>query len=275
MRVNSCASMLKPELDTYAAKICCADLYSSELARLILGDSLHPGGLRATNRLGRVMGLRPGWRVLDLACGMGSSAAAVSRVFHCHVTGLELGADAVATSRRRTLEQPVPADVSFVRGDAESPPFRSAAFDAVIIECATSLFINKPEAIQEVSRLLRPGGVLGLSDVTVEPGSLPPELDSAVGMMLCLTDALPSDGYQSLLENGGFTMMGREDVSDEISALLSELRSKLVLWQTFAGPAAGFTDDLAASAPDLIDRIGNLVQRGQIGYWLYAARKPE
>ena len=68
-------------------------------------------------------------------------------------------------------------------------------------------------------------------------------------------------------------MTGREDVSDEISALLSELRSKLVLWQTFAGPAAGFTDDLAASAPDLIDRVGNLVQRGQIGYWLYAARQ--
>ena len=122
---------------------------------------------------------------------MGTSAAAVSRVFHCHVTGLELGADAVATSRRRALEQPVPADVSFVRGDAESTPFRSAAFDAVIIECATSLFINKPEAIQEVRRLLRPGGVLGLSDVTVEPGSLPPELDSAVGMMLCLTGRPP------------------------------------------------------------------------------------
>ena len=101
---------------SYAAKICCADLYSSDLARLILGDSLHPGGLRVTNRLGRIMGLQPGWRVLDLACGMGTSANAISRVFRCHVTGLELGAEGTAASRRRSLEQPMPANVDFVRG---------------------------------------------------------------------------------------------------------------------------------------------------------------
>ena len=116
--------MFKSVLDTYTAKICCADLYSSEMARFILGDSLHPGGLRVTNRLGRAMGLQAGWRVLDLACGMGTSATAVSRMFRCHVTGLELGADAASASRRRALEQPAPANVDFVRGDAEAPPFR-------------------------------------------------------------------------------------------------------------------------------------------------------
>ena len=221
-------------LNTYAAKICCADLYSSELARLILGDSLHPGGLRATNRLGRAMGLRPGWRVLDLACGLGTSATAISRVFRCQVTGLDLGAEAAVDSRKRALEAPIPADVAFVRGDAEMPPFRTGAFDAVVIECATSLFADKPAAVAEVWRLLRPGGVLGLSDVTVEPGSLPPELDSPMGMMLCLTDALPSAGYPDLLEQGGFTVSERIDLSAEVLGLLGELREKLALWSSFA-----------------------------------------
>lgn len=259
-------------LNTYAAKICCADLYSSELARLILGDSLHPGGLRATNRLGRAMGLQPGWRVLDLACGMGTSATAISRVFRCHVTGLELGAAAAQNSRQRALDQPAPANVAFVRGDAEMPPFRSGAFDAVIIECATSLFADKPAAIEEVRRLLRPDGVVGLSDVTVEPGRLPPELDGTVGMMLCLTDALPAGGYQGLLENAGFTIDESADLSGEVLSLLAELRGKLDIRHMLGQTAPGVAGDLADIAPGVLERVEDLVQQGQIGYWHYVGR---
>ena len=261
-------------LDTYAAKICCADLYSSELARLILGDSLHPGGLRATNRLGRAMGLQAGWRVLDLACGLGTSANALSRVFRCQVVGLELGAEASASSRQRALEQPVPADVAFVRGDAELPPFREGAFDAVIIECATSLFVDKGTAIERVRRLLRPGGVVGISDVTVEPGSLPPELDGTVGMMLCLTDALPARGYQHLLQETGFLTAEPEDLSGEVMALLADLRAKVALSGMVLPSAGELAADLADSAPDLLDRVEQSVSRGQIGYWLYVGRNP-
>ena len=261
-------------LQTYSAKICCADLYSSELARLILGDSLHPGGLRATNRLGRAMGLQPGWRVLDLACGLGTSATALSRVFRCHVTGLELGKDAATASRQRALDDPVASSVAFVRGGAETPPFRPGAFDAVVIECATSLFPDKPVAIAEARRLLRPGGVIGLSDVTVEPGSLPPELDGAVGMMLCLTDALPAGGYSDLLESGGFLVTERADLSDEVLALLAELRGKLAIWRGLGSSAPQLAAELADIGPDLLERVEALVRRGQIGYWLYVAHRP-
>ena len=111
----------------YAAKICCADLYASELARLILGDSLHPGGLRATNRLGRAMGLQAGWRVLDVACGLGVSAAALSRVFRCQVVGLELGAATllarVPAPRLRRLPRPARPGRP---GPARNPPEREA-----------------------------------------------------------------------------------------------------------------------------------------------------
>ncbi len=259
-------------LNTYSAKICCADLYSSKLARLILGDSLHPGGLRATNRLGRAMGLQPGWRVLDLACGLGTSATALSRVFRCHVTGLDLGAEAAQTSRQRAFEDPIPADVAFVRGDAEMPPFRSGTFDAVVIECATSLFADKPAAIAEVRRLLRPGGVIGLSDVTVEPGALPPELDSTVGMMLCLTDALPAGGYPQLLASGGFEILDRADLSDEVLSLLAELRNRMAIWNGLGPTGSPGGDVWPDFPPDLLDRVEASVTRGDIGYWLYVAR---
>ena len=269
-----CQAVKSTMLNTYAAKICCADLYSSELARLILGDSLHPGGLRATNRLGRAMGLQAGWRVLDLACGLGASATALSRVFRCQVIGLELGAEAALTSRRRALEEPVPANVAFVRGDAELPPFRDGAFDAVVIECATSLFSDKAAAISRVCRLLRPGGVIGISDVTVEPGSLPPELDGTVGRLLCLTDALPAAGYQCLLERSGFITGEPEDLSAEVATLLSDLRGKMALGGAVGIMQSQLSDDLAESVPGLLDHVDRAVSQSRIGYWLYVGRNP-
>ena len=65
-------------LEQARAKACCADLYQSDLARLILGDTMHPGGLALTNRLGKLMDIQPGDWVMDLASARGASAMAVS-----------------------------------------------------------------------------------------------------------------------------------------------------------------------------------------------------
>ena len=70
------------------AKACCADLYQSPMAKMVLGDTLHPGGLGLTNTLGRLTGIQPGDWVVDLTSARGASALAVARVFHCNVVGV-------------------------------------------------------------------------------------------------------------------------------------------------------------------------------------------
>ena len=49
--------------DAAELKTCCAALYESDFARLLLGDSFHPGGLPLTARLGELLSLAPGQRV--------------------------------------------------------------------------------------------------------------------------------------------------------------------------------------------------------------------
>src|SRR5271155_3665874 len=72
-------------------KSCCAAVYQSDFARLLLGDSFHPGGQRLSARLGEEMGLGPGDRVLDVASGKGESAIFVARQFGCQVVGVDFG----------------------------------------------------------------------------------------------------------------------------------------------------------------------------------------
>ena len=258
------------------AKACCADLYQSDLARLIMGDTLHPGGLGLTNKLGRLMGLEPGDLVADLASARGDSAQALGRVFRCSVLGVEFGAEAV---RHAGSVAPAEGRAHFVRGDAECLPLRSGVFDAAVCECSMSLFINKAQAMAETSRLLRPGGRFGLSDVTIEPDSLPPELEGELGQVLCLTSALTADGYVDLLEEGGFTVTERLDASGEIVKILDEAESKLaafLAWQRLSG--AGSDDSPPGGEqleqwPELVAKVRDMVNTGKLGYWLFVGEK--
>ena len=46
-------------LSPSAIKQCCAAVYDSDVARLLLGDSLHPGGTKLTEHLGQILVLGP------------------------------------------------------------------------------------------------------------------------------------------------------------------------------------------------------------------------
>lgn len=80
-------------------KSCCAAVYGSDWARLLLGDSFHPGGMALTTRLGELVGLGPDDRVLDVAAGRGTSAIHLARRFGCAVVGVDLSAASVAAAR--------------------------------------------------------------------------------------------------------------------------------------------------------------------------------
>ena len=258
------------------AKACCADLYQSDLARFVFGDTLHPGGLGLTNQLARLMDIRPQEWVADLASGRGASALAVSRVFHCNVLGVEFGAAAVAHARATSQESPSEAGAFFVRGDVEYIPLRSGRFDRVFCECSLSLFLDKATVVGQAAELLRPGGRFGLSDVTLTPGSLPSELDGTLSQLLCLSDALDIQGYADLLTNGGLRLIHQQDASTEILKIMDDVEGKLgayKAWQTTTGQAEAGSGILE-KAPQVIATLRQLVEGGQLGYWLFVAEKP-
>ena len=253
------------------AKACCADLYQSDMAKLIMGDTLHPGGLGLTNKLGRLMGLGPGDVVADLASARGESAQALGRVFRCSVLGVEFGAEAV---RHAHGAAPKSARAHFVRGDAEKLPLRTGAFDAAVCECSMSLFINKAQAVAETARLLKPGGRFGLSDVTIEPGALPAELEGDLGQVLCMTSALTAEGYVDLLEEGGFTVTERLDVSGEIIKILDEVEGKLAAFLAFQRMSESATGEgQLERSPELVARVRDMVNARELGYWLFVGEK--
>lgn len=252
-------------------KSCCANVYASDWARLLLGDSFHPGGLALTERLGELLGLRPEFRVLDVASGRGASAIFLAKQFGCQVVGVDYGVGTVAEATRAAREAGVADLVSFRQGDAERLPFQDASFDAVVCECAYCTFPDKAAAAREFHRVLRPGGTVGLSDLT-RGGELPLELQTLLAWVACLGDARPVEEYVAYLEASGFARFSIEPRDQALAELVRDVRAKLLGAELMSklGKLTLPVGDLD-QAKQMARAAATAVEQGRLGYALLLA----
>jgi ubiquinone/menaquinone biosynthesis C-methylase UbiE len=208
-------------------KACCAAVYETEWARLLLGASFHPGGLALTSRLGRLLGLEANSVVVDAACGRGASALHLARTFGCRVIGLDLGEENIAAAKAAAREAGLAGRVTFGRGDAEQLPLDSGLADAVICECAYCTFPDKALAAAEFARVLKPGGRIGISDLSRTSG-LSEVLRDLLAWVACIADARPREEYIEYLNGAGFTGIQSEQHIEALLEMVQEIRGKLL-----------------------------------------------
>src|SRR5260370_32457990 len=134
---------------TEILKQCCAELYESDLAKVLLGDSFHPGGLRLTERLGSLLRLTADSRVLDVASGKGASAFFLAEQFGCHVVGVDYSSRNVANANELADTKGLAPRLRFERGDAEGLSLPDESFDAIICEGAFCTLPSKPATARQ------------------------------------------------------------------------------------------------------------------------------
>ncbi len=114
------------------------------------------------------VGLQPGWRVLDAACGGGSYLPLISTLVGPSgaVSAFDLAPDSIAAVERRIADGECSCPVDARVAPLLDLPYSAAEFDAVW--CANALeYLDDEElvrALEEFVRVLRPGGVLGTKD---------------------------------------------------------------------------------------------------------------
>lgn len=175
------------------------------LARAVKGPA--GPGMPGELEIARLMlALTSGETVLDLACGPGNFTRKLARLVAPE--GLAVGVDASATMLARgaaELERRGPANVALVRADATALPFRDRSFDAVCCFAALHLFAKPFSALDEMRRVLAPGGRIALMtsvrrQVTLE--RLKPLIERASGMRIFeaeeVTEALRVRGFDAI-----------------------------------------------------------------------------
>ena len=109
--------------------------------------------------------VEPGDRVLDAACGTGDLAIIAAEAGG-DVTGLDFSARMLDRARRKA------PDLDWMRGDLLALPFEDESFDAATVGFGVRNVADLPGALEQLRRVLKPGGRLGILEITRPRGPL-------------------------------------------------------------------------------------------------------
>jgi len=102
-------------------------------------------------------------QVLEVAPGPGYLAIELARLGRFHVTGLDISRTMVEIEREQATAAGVSVD--FRHGDATAMPFADDAFDLIVCQAAFKNFRRPVSALDEMHRVLRPGGLAVIQDL--------------------------------------------------------------------------------------------------------------
>lgn len=150
--------------------------------------------------------LKPGEWVLDVGCGAGLdvflSARKVGR--EGFVVGLDVSSSLLGRAKVAKLKS-TQNNVEFILADAEKIPYRDEVFDVVISNCVVNLIPRKLDVFREISRVVKKGGRLCLSDI-ITVGELGEEIrENTKFWAACVSGAVEESKYIAYIESAGFT----------------------------------------------------------------------
>jgi len=111
----------------------------------------------------RRLNVKPGWQLLDVACGAGQLSLIAARA-GARVTGCDIATNWLVQARRTAAAEGL--TIVFEEGDAEALPYGDATFD-VVVSLIGAMFAPRPELVAaELTRVCRPGGMIAMANWT-------------------------------------------------------------------------------------------------------------
>jgi demethylmenaquinone methyltransferase / 2-methoxy-6-polyprenyl-1,4-benzoquinol methylase len=169
--------------------------------------------------------VRPGDRTLDACCGTGDLALA-ARAAGADVVGLDFSPEMLVRARRKAPQ------IEFVEGDMLALPFDDASFDSATVGFGVRNVADLEAGLRELRRVLRPGGRLGILEITTPRGRLAPFyrvwFDRVVPL---LGKVLPGGSAYTYLP----ASVRRFPDVDALARLLDDCGFAAVRYRTFAG----------------------------------------
>ena len=202
----------------------------------------------------RLTGVRPGQRVLDVACGPGFLTRAFARA-GAVATGLDATEAFLAFARAEAADEGL-ANAEFRAGDAERLPFDDATFDVVTCRAAFHHFPHPERVLAEMRRVCRPGGRVLVADMLGDEDAERAALHDRIERLCDPTHvrALPASELERLFAGAGLRV---------VAAPRSTMDYDAEEWIAHGGPDAATRDEILRLLDASIDgdRSGLQVRR--------------
>jgi arsenite methyltransferase len=168
--------------------------------------------------------LREGETVLDLGSGGGIDVLLSAR--RVGPTGRALGldmTDEMLGLARRNAAEAGAENVEFVKGYIEDIPLPDGTVDVIISNCVINLSADKAKVFEEMRRVLRPRGRIGISDIVASDDLSPTERAERGSLVGCIAGALSFGEYRSGLEHAGFDAIEIEPTHEVADGMVSAI----------------------------------------------------
>jgi ubiquinone/menaquinone biosynthesis C-methylase UbiE len=118
---------------------------------------IHPGGRASTEALLARSAITAASGVLDVGCGVATTAVQIARRYGAHVTAVDISPIMLDRAAANARAAKVSDLVAVQEGDICALPFADDSFDVVIAEAVT-MFVDRHRAAAELARVCAPGG---------------------------------------------------------------------------------------------------------------------
>ncbi|NHI89411.1 MAG: class I SAM-dependent methyltransferase [Candidatus Thorarchaeota archaeon] len=248
--------------------VCCGDFYNHPLVSQLLDGIFHPGGLALSKLMADRMKIDSESTVLDIACGDGRTATYLARSLGCKVSGIDASQAMIDSAKQLAEDLRVKNRTDFKVALAGKVPYDDDSFTAAFSECSLCTFYSKDQAVKEIRRVLKPEGIFGLHDVTVQNHEdLEDELRGLLGKVACIADALSSDGYIDFFKKEGFSLLTSSNHSDLLEDLADKAKGRARFFKEVS-----VDKEITGKLTDAVRIIGLIkaqIVSGNIGYGMF------
>jgi SAM-dependent methyltransferase len=165
-----------------------------------VGITKHMGGMGATRELLALCRVDEAREVLEVGCGIGVGPVNLARAHGCRVVGIDRSEQMIEWARRRAREHGVEGRLELRVADVTDLPFADDRFDVAFAESVLAFVDDKPKALREMVRVVRPGGYVGFNE-SIWTRELTPELATLARDMRA--EIQDPDTWRRLCEEAG------------------------------------------------------------------------
>ena len=192
------------------------------------GEEIKTASARTVRRMaGKLAGLKPGAKVLDIGAGYGGAARYLAREFGVHVTCLNLSEKENERNRQLNAEQGLADKIEVVHGSFEDIPFPPDSFDIVWSQDAILPSGARRRVLEEDDRVLKSGGEFIMTDPMQADGIKDTTALQPIYDRIHLPDLGSIGFYRETLEGLGFETVEIENLTHQLRNHYARVREEL------------------------------------------------